>query len=72
MVAELLNLEKVGAEDNFFELGGHSLHITQMLETIYQYYQVELPITSMFVESATVARIAELIDQKRMLMPVTN
>jgi FkbH-like protein len=72
MVAELLNLEKVGAEDNFFELGGHSLHITQMLATIYQYYQVELPITSMFVESATVARIAELIDQKRMPMPVPN
>src|SRR5437879_4456189 len=42
LVANLLNLEKVGREDNFFLLGGHSLLGAQLIADLRQGVGVEI------------------------------
>ncbi len=60
IVAELLDLKKVGIYDNFFELGGHSLLATQFVSHIRKTFKVEIPLQKLF-ESPTVSGIAEII-----------
>ncbi len=57
---EVLNLEEVGIQDHFLELGGHSLLATQILTRVTARFRVELSMREFF-ETATVARLAELI-----------
>ncbi|HEY7354997.1 MAG TPA: amino acid adenylation domain-containing protein [Ktedonobacterales bacterium] len=60
---EVLGVERVGSQDNFLELGGHSLLAVQVISRLYETYQVELPLPSIF-EAPTVAALAEQVEHK--------
>ena len=60
--AEILRVDRIGANDNFFELGGHSLMATQVLSRVQGAFGVELPLRAMF-DSPTIAGLAEGIIQ---------
>ncbi|HYJ17018.1 MAG TPA: AMP-binding protein [Candidatus Limnocylindria bacterium] len=57
---EVLSIEHVGIHDNFFDLGGHSLSATRVLSRIFEQYQLEIPLKSLF-QSPTIAELAAQI-----------
>jgi acyl carrier protein len=58
--AELLGVDRVGAEDNFFELGGHSLLATQLMTRLREVFRIELPLGIIF-EAPTVSGLAAVM-----------
>lgn len=58
--AELLRVDRVGAQDNFFELGGHSLLGTRLMARVRRDFELEVPLRVLF-ERPTVATMAEAI-----------
>jgi acyl carrier protein len=62
IVAELLEIDKVGVMDNFFDLGGHSLLATQFMSRMKTTFQMEIPLRQIF-ESPTIAEMAVIIEQ---------
>jgi amino acid adenylation domain-containing protein len=60
--AQVLGLERVGIHDNFFELGGHSLSATQLISRVYNAFQAEVLLCSLF-ETPTVAGLAEILEK---------
>jgi acyl carrier protein len=48
IVAEVLDLEKVGIYDNFFELGGHSILAIQFVSKVKKEFGVNLPLGYIF------------------------
>ena len=60
---ELLHTDKIGVHDNYFELGGHSLLAARIFARIQEQFGVQVPLRTLF-ESPTIARLAELVDEK--------
>jgi amino acid adenylation domain-containing protein len=62
ILAELLEVERVGADDNFFLLGFHSLLATQVGVRVYERFGIQLGLRHMF-EAKTVSRLAAELDR---------
>jgi amino acid adenylation domain-containing protein len=62
--AEVLGVERVGAEDNFFDLGGHSLRATQVTSRIRDALGVEVPLQRLF-ETPTVRGLTAAVEEQR-------
>ncbi|MFD2691570.1 condensation domain-containing protein, partial [Streptomyces phyllanthi] len=60
--AELLEMDRVGAEENFFALGGHSLLATQMMSRVREVFGAEVPLAALF-DHWTVRSLGGVIDE---------
>ncbi|MBV9110407.1 MAG: amino acid adenylation domain-containing protein, partial [Gemmatimonadetes bacterium] len=60
--AEVLGVDRVGAEDDFFDLGGHSLRATQVISRIRQSLGAELAPFAVF-ELLTPAELARAVER---------
>jgi amino acid adenylation domain-containing protein len=60
-LAALLGTARVSRDDNFFNLGGHSLMGAQLIATVKQTFDVELPLRSLF-DHPTIREISSEID----------
>ena len=60
--AQVLGLEQVGVNDNFFALGGHSLLATQVISRVQGFFELEVPLRSLF-EAPTVGEFARAIEE---------
>ena len=58
----ILKVDRVGLHDNFFNLGGDSLNAAEMIAHFPTYFEMELPLGSLF-EAPTIAHLATLVDR---------
>jgi enterobactin synthetase component F len=59
---QVLKAGPVGLHDNFFEIGGDSLNAAEMAAIFPDWFQIQLPLGSLF-ESPTIAALAPLIER---------
>ena len=64
--ADLLGIDRVGAQDDFFELGGNSLLLMQVTVRLRSCFDVSLSMRELF-DVPTVASLAERVDSMRLL-----
>jgi amino acid adenylation domain-containing protein len=62
VVAELLDVRRVGREDDFFDLGGHSLLAIRLVARVREAFGAELDVRSVF-ERRTVAGLAARVEE---------
>ncbi|HEX7239875.1 MAG TPA: amino acid adenylation domain-containing protein, partial [Longimicrobiaceae bacterium] len=62
--AEVLGIERVGANDNFFDLGGHSLLVVQLHSRLRERLAPDLTVADLF-GVRTLADLARQIDEAR-------
>jgi NAD(P)-dependent dehydrogenase (short-subunit alcohol dehydrogenase family)/acyl carrier protein len=62
--ADLLGIERIGADDSFFELGGNSLLLMQLSVRLRGSFGISLPIKALF-DASTVRAQAERLDGLR-------
>ncbi|HSF38933.1 MAG TPA: condensation domain-containing protein, partial [Thermoanaerobaculia bacterium] len=62
--AELLGVERVGADADFFELGGHSLLATRVASRLREAFGVELPLHDVF-EAPRLSDLAARVEAAR-------
>lgn len=60
LFAEVLRVERVGAEDNFFELGGDSLLATRIVSRLREAFRADLSIPDVF-RAGDVGALAEVL-----------
>jgi surfactin family lipopeptide synthetase A len=60
IMAEVLEVERIGMHDNFFEMGGHSLRGIQVIARVRKVFQVELPLRSLFQEPTVAGLCLEI------------
>ena len=59
---QVLKTGPVGIHDHFFEIGGDSLKAAEMAALFPQWFQIQLPLGTLF-ETPTIAALARLIDR---------
>ena len=62
--AEVLRLDRVGADADFFALGGHSLLATRVISRVRATFGVEPTVRTLF-ESPTLAQLARAVEELR-------
>lgn len=62
LVAELLELDRVGADENFFLLGGHSMLGAQLIARIGERFDVDMSLRALF-DNPTVAEMATEVER---------
>ncbi|ORB75343.1 non-ribosomal peptide synthetase, partial [Mycobacterium scrofulaceum] len=60
--ADVLGVERVGADDSFFDLGGDSLSTMRLISAVNSALDTDLPVRVVF-EAPTVAQLAPRIDE---------
>jgi amino acid adenylation domain-containing protein len=62
MLAELLQVDRVGVNANFFDLGAHSLLLTQLCSRLRDAFDIELPLR-VVLENPSVAELSGVVEQ---------
>ncbi|WP_299612649.1 amino acid adenylation domain-containing protein [uncultured Tateyamaria sp.] len=58
--SDLLNRANIDAQDNFFDVGGHSLLATRLVTAMREQFDIELPLTAVFLFPTLCTMAAEV------------